>query len=74
MQLSVDKNILLTHIQKISKVSPTRSTMPILNSILFEVNDSCLSLRSSDIEITMNTTLDINEYENGSVAIPTRII
>ena len=74
MQLSVDKNILLTHLQKISKVSPIRSTMPILNSILFEVNDSSLSLRSSDIEITMNTTLDINEYENGSVAIPTRII
>jgi len=74
MQFSIDKNILLSHIQKVSKVSPTRSTMPILNSILFEVSDEKLTLRSSDIEITMNTTLDIQNSEDGSVALPTRII
>lgn len=74
MQFSVDKNDLLSHIQKVSKVSPTRSTMPILNSILFEINDNQLTLRSSDIEITMNTTLTVDGKEDGSVALPTRII
>lgn len=74
MQFSVDKNILLSHIQKVSKVSPARSTMPILNSILFEVKDNKLTLRSSDIEITMNTILPVKGIENGSIALPTRII
>jgi DNA polymerase-3 subunit beta len=74
MQLSIEKNALLSHIQKVSKVSPTRSTMPILNSILFEVKDSNLTLRSSDIEITMNSTLPVNHSEEGAVAIPSRII
>jgi len=74
MQLSIDKNNLLAHIQKISKVSPVRSVTPILNNILFELNGNNLTLRSSDIEITMNTTLETSGVEDGSVAIPTRII
>ncbi|MBU1066030.1 DNA polymerase III subunit beta [bacterium] len=74
MQFSVDKNNLLSHIQKVSKVSPTRSTMPILNSILFDIKENQLTLRSSDIEITMNATLNVNGKEDGAVALPTRII
>lgn len=74
MQLTIEKNILLSHIQKVSKVSPIRSTMPILNSILFEVKESNLTLRSSDIEITMNSTFPVINAEEGAVAIPTRII
>jgi len=74
MQFSVEKHDLLFHLQKVSKVSPTRSTMPILNSILFDVNDNQLSLRSSDIEITINTSITVQGKENGSVALPTRII
>ena len=74
MQFSVDRNILLSHIQKVSKVSPTRSTMPILNSILFEVQNGQLTLRSSDIEITMNTVLEVRDSVDGSIALPTRII
>ncbi|MCK4296861.1 MAG: DNA polymerase III subunit beta, partial [Candidatus Marinimicrobia bacterium] len=59
MHFSVNKNVLFSHMQKVSKVSPIRSTMPILNSILFEVKDNNLSLRSSDIEITMSTTFEV---------------
>ena len=74
MQFSVDKPTLLSQIQKISKVSPTRSTMPILNSILFEVEGNNLTLRSSDIEITMSTTFKVNGIRNGNLAIPNRMI
>jgi len=74
MHFSVNKTSLLSNIQKVSKVSPTRSTMPILNSILFDIKENQLTLRSSDIEITMNTTLNVNGTEDGSVALPTRII
>jgi DNA polymerase-3 subunit beta len=48
--------------------------MPILNSILFSLDGNRLTLRSSDIEITMSTSFDVNGIEGGSVAIPSRII
>jgi len=74
MQFSVEKNTLLTQIQKISKVAPTRSTMPILNSILFSVEGNQLTLRSSDIEITMSTRFEVRGIRDGSLAIPNRMI
>jgi len=74
MQFSVSKNILLSHLHKVSKVAPVRSTMPILNSILFTLNDSKLTLKSSDIEITLSTTFQVNGLEEGNIAIPSRII
>jgi len=74
MHFSVSKNVLFSHIQKVAKVSSTKSTMPILNSILFEVEGNNLSLRSSDIEITMVTILNVNGIEDGNLAVPSRII
>ena len=74
MQFSVNKNTLLSNIQKVSKVSPSRSTMPILNSILFEVEQNKLTLRTSDIEITMSISVEVKGIEDGSIAIPSRMI
>ena len=38
MKLSTSKTELQTALQKLSKATPTRSTIPILSSVLFEVN------------------------------------
>ena len=35
MQFSVSQNLLLNNLNKVAKVTPARTTMPILNSILF---------------------------------------
>lgn len=74
MQFSVSKNLLLSHLNKVSKVAPLRSTMPILNSILFTLKENELTLRASDIEITLSTNFTVNGVEDGSIAIPSRII
>jgi len=74
MQFSVSKNTLLSHLHKVSKVAPARSTIPILNSILFSLKENKLSLRASDIEITLSTSFQVNGLEDGEIAIPSRII
>ncbi len=74
MQFSVSKNVLLSHLQKVSKVAPTRSTMPILNSILFELQGDNLTLRASDFEITISSNIPVNGTVNGLIAIPSRLI
>ncbi|MCK9560551.1 MAG: DNA polymerase III subunit beta [Candidatus Marinimicrobia bacterium] len=74
MQFSVSKNLLLSHLHKVSKVAPIRSTMPILNSVLFSLKESILTLRASDIEITLSTSFQVNGIEDGNVAVPSRVI
>ncbi len=70
MYLSIQRNILQKNLQQLIKVSPIRSTMPILSSVLFQVEGNILKLMASDIEITMATTIEINNGQDGSVTIP----
>ncbi|MBO8131338.1 MAG: DNA polymerase III subunit beta [Candidatus Marinimicrobia bacterium] len=73
MYLKADKYELYEQILKVSKVSPVRTSMPILNCILMTLKGNTLSLRSSDIEITMNVDMEVNGIEDGSVAVPSRL-
>lgn len=74
MQFTVDSSTLLHGLQKVARVSPTRSTMPILNHILFTLQGNTLSLRSTDIEITYMLNLDVSGDEDGAVALPVRLL
>jgi len=74
MQFTVDSSTLLHGLQKVARVSPTRSTMPILNHILFTVQGNSLSMRSTDIEITYTLSLDVRGDEDGAVALPVRLL
>ena len=74
MQFTVDSSTLLHGLQKVARVSPTRSTMPILNHILFTVKGNVLSMRSTDIEITYTLNLNVLGEDDGAVALPVRLL
>ncbi len=74
MQFTVESSTLLHGLQKVARVSPTRSTMPILNHILFTVSGNVLSMRSTDIEITYTLNLNVTGDEDGAVALPVRLL
>ncbi|MBT3254248.1 MAG: DNA polymerase III subunit beta [Candidatus Marinimicrobia bacterium] len=74
MQFTVDSSTLLHGLQKVARVSPTRSTMPILNHILFTVKGNVLSMRSTDIEITYTLNLNVLGEDEGAVALPVRLL
>ncbi len=74
MQFTVESSTLLHGLQKVARVSPTRSTMPILNHILFTVKGNTLSMRATDIEITYTLNLDVRGDEDGAVALPVRLL
>ncbi len=74
MHFTSDKESLNKNIKKVAKVSPLRSTTPILESILFNLEGNNLKMRSSDIEITMQISLEVTGIEDGNMAIPTVVI
>jgi DNA polymerase-3 subunit beta len=74
MRFTVESSTLLHGLQKVSRVAPTRSTMPILNHILFSLDGNTLSLRSTDIEITYTLNLDVRGDMDGAVALPVRLL
>ena len=70
MKLSTSKLELQSALQKLSKATPTRSTLPILSCVLFEIRDSETILRTTDLEITIVVSLPASIETQGSTAIP----
>ena len=70
MKISTSKTELQIALQKLSKATPTRSTLPILSSVLFEVKEEGTVLRTTDLEITIITNLPSSVEEVGSSALP----
>ena len=75
MKFVVSSTDLLSHLQAISRVISNKSTLPILDNFLFDLKDSKLVLTASDLEVTMVTSLDLENSEGeGIIALPSRIL
>lgn len=74
MKFSVNRSLFNDQLTEIMRVVPNRSTMPILGNILFNLDGNQLKLRASDIEVSMETTIDVKGQEDGEVAIPANFI
>ena len=70
MKFSIKKNILLAKLQLLSKAIPTRTTIPIIGCALFTYKNNVLNIRTTDLEISINLNCNIENGENGCVAIP----
>ena len=59
MKFTIDKNILQESLFHLSKIVPTRSTMPILNCILFSVSGNRLIIKSTNLDTYISSEIDI---------------
>jgi DNA polymerase-3 subunit beta len=74
MKFIVSSTTLLKQLQVLGGVINTSNTLPILDNFLFELKDSKLTVSASDLETTMSSTLSVEADENGSIALPARIL
>ncbi len=70
MKITIDKSDLQNALQKLTKISPTRTTLPILNSILLQTGNNFVELRGTDLEISMKIKVPANITKDGVLAIP----
>jgi DNA polymerase-3 subunit beta len=75
MKFVVSSTELLNHLQSINRVINPKNTLPILDNFLFNLEDDNLEVTASDLETTLITEMQLeNTEENGSIAIPARIL
>src|SRR5574344_2818323 len=71
MKFFVSSSDLLNRMQAISRVIGSKAALPILENLLFSVKDSTLTITASDLEVTMVTSLALdNVDEDGTLSIP----
>lgn len=75
MNFIVSSSALLKHLSKISGVIPSRSVLPIIENFLFEIEEGNLTVSTTNLEISMQTGLNI-ESRGGSIkiAVPAKIL
>ncbi|HOZ30932.1 MAG TPA: DNA polymerase III subunit beta, partial [Bacteroidales bacterium] len=75
MDFVVSSSHLLGHLQLVSKVVASKNALPILDNLLFKVNNGVLEVTASDLESTLITRLNLDSNNgNGTIAIDTKKI
>ncbi|WP_299227858.1 DNA polymerase III subunit beta [uncultured Psychroserpens sp.] len=74
MKFIVSSTYLLKQLQVLGGVINNSNTLPILDNFLFELNNSKLTVSASDLETTMSSTLDVESDNDGSIALPARLL
>jgi DNA polymerase-3 subunit beta len=74
MKFIVSSSALLKPLQTLSGVLNTSNTLPILDHFLFEVQGKSLRVTATDLETTMSANIDIESDNDGSIAVPARLL
>ena len=72
MKFTVASSELQKALTRINGVVPSKSTLPILENILFDLSKNTLRLSATDLEVSMSATLDVKGSEDGKVAVPAK--
>lgn len=72
MKFTVFSNDLQKALSKIISVVPSKSTLPVLENILFELSGNSLKLTATDLEIYMTIEMAVGGIQDGRLAIPAK--
>ncbi len=69
MHFTVGKSALLKELNLIQGVVEKKSTIPILSNLLLEVKDNELSIKGTDLDVSISTSCPIESKKTGSICL-----
>ncbi|EOC99434.1 DNA polymerase III subunit beta [Caldisalinibacter kiritimatiensis] len=73
MKVKVNQKELSKAVGTVQKAITSKTTLPILNGILIETKKNKLKLTGTDLEIGIETYIDCEVIESGTIVIPSKI-
>lgn len=74
MNFIVSSSYLLKNLNSISGVITSNPVVPILENVLFEIDGGNLLITASDLQTSVMVELQVESKEDGSIAIPAKIL
>lgn len=74
MKIITTKSILLDSINIVQKAVPSKTTLSILEGILFEAKNGKLKLTATDLEIGIETIANVDVIEPGKIVLSAKIV
>ena len=72
MKFSCERDELIGPLQTVNSAIERRQTMAVLSNVLARVEGNTLHLTGTDLELEVQTELDISGEEDGVITIPAR--
>ncbi|MEE9225227.1 MAG: DNA polymerase III subunit beta [Bacteroidota bacterium] len=72
MKFTVSSTELQKALSKTSGVVPSKSTLPILENLLLELEGDELKITATDLELSLSVTTKVKGIEDGKIAVPAR--
>jgi DNA polymerase III subunit beta len=72
MKFSASQSSLLAALQPLSGVVPMKSPMPVLTHFLAQLTGNKLTLTATDLEVSMETVVDVKGLKDGRALFPAR--
>lgn len=72
MKFTANSTELQRALAKASGVLPAKSAMPILETMLFELINNTLGITATDMEVSLDLSVQVNGAEDGKIAIPAK--
>lgn len=74
MDMTVDQSTLARALRLVSRATPTRSTLPILQTVRLDAQPGRLILATTDLELGMTTSAVANVSDPSSVCVSARLL
>ena len=74
MKFIVSSTYLLKQLQVLGGVINNSNTLPILDNFLFDLKQGKLTVSASDLETTMSSVLNVDSDNEGTIAVPARLL
>lgn len=72
MKFSIEKDQILEALQKVQSIVGQRTTLPILSNVLLEAGNGRLTLTTTDMEVSVRTSIEADIDEDGATTLPAR--
>lgn len=70
MHVTIDRETLLDRLELVGKVSTKHVTLPVLQCVLLVAEDNQLTIKATNLEIGIESSLSATVEENGVIAVP----
>lgn len=74
MKFIASTSQILKHSSLLSGVVPSNPMVPILENFLFDLKGNVLTITASDMQTTVSTEVEVEADQDGSVAVPARML
>ncbi|MCW9054929.1 MAG: DNA polymerase III subunit beta [Candidatus Pacebacteria bacterium] len=73
MKIECEKKDLLNALSVTEKIAGTNPTLPVLGCVLLVVKENTLTVRSTNLELGVESVLPVNSEEDGVIAVPSAV-